>query len=529
MLTNYYTLRALIEEWGPRLAGAVVVEGYSQHKGSLILVFETSEGAQWSLNASVQAPLRHLFMYSGSNRWRKNVVDVFAPLRNQQVAGIELAQRDRMVILRLTSGDSVHFAIYGPRANVFFRHGPNKTLSSFRGSNAAIPELRIAPPPPTPEEIEAHLSKGKHLKTLVPLFPKALIEELWSRTGPIEDPQILSASILQMLDELDSPKSLVYWGEGRIPFFSTIFLSSLGLEPEEFESVDQAVCVCARRKMAVTRFSGLYDPLLKSIKVRAVGARKSLGKVVLELDKPSRADLHEKMGHLLMAQPRLYTPGSLHVTVPDIISEGPDVLIVMDPNRSAIENAGRYYEKAKAARAAREVSLERLQSLQKTAADLEKLLDEALHLDTVENVTKFQTKHETWLRALRASPDDPDIVPYRRYVLDDGYEVWVGRNAKQNDQLTLRDSRKYDLWLHARGVAGSHTILRLRGREDKPSKKIIEQAAAIAAWHSKARPSALVPVIVVERKYVRKPRKALPGAVLVEREKVVLVAPKLPE
>jgi len=119
-------------------------------------------------------------------------------------------------------------------------------------------------------------------------------------------------------------------------------------------------------------------------------------------------------------------------------------------------------------------------------------------------------------------------VPFRRYMLADGYEVWVGRNARQNDRLTLQYARKYDLWMHARGVGGSHTVLRLPGKSVHPPAAVVEQAAAIAAYFSKARTSSMVPVIVTERKYVRKPRKSRPGTVIVERERVLLVEPVLP-
>ena len=119
-------------------------------------------------------------------------------------------------------------------------------------------------------------------------------------------------------------------------------------------------------------------------------------------------------------------------------------------------------------------------------------------------------------------------IPYRRFDLGDGYEVWVGRNAKQNDSLTLRDARPFDLWMHARGVAGSHAVLRVKGRNDSPPRPILEKAAAIAAWFSKARTHSMAPVMVTQRKYVRKLKKAAQGAVRVEREEVIMIEPGLP-
>jgi predicted ribosome quality control (RQC) complex YloA/Tae2 family protein len=120
------------------------------------------------------------------------------------------------------------------------------------------------------------------------------------------------------------------------------------------------------------------------------------------------------------------------------------------------------------------------------------------------------------------------IIHPRRHTLSGGWIVLVGRSNRENDVLTHRIARQHDLWLHARGVAGSHVILQREGHREKPGKPIIEQAAAIAAYYSKARTSSMVPVVYTEKRYVRKPRKAAPGLAVCIREKVVLVEPRLP-
>jgi len=117
----------------------------------------------------------------------------------------------------------------------------------------------------------------------------------------------------------------------------------------------------------------------------------------------------------------------------------------------------------------------------------------------------------------------------RRFELAGGWIVLVGRSNKENDVLTHRVARPNDLWLHARGVAGSHVVLRREGHRDKPPKSIIEEAARIAAYYSKGRTSSMVPVICTEKRYVRKPRRATPGLAVCMREKVLLVEPRLPE
>ncbi len=124
----------------------------------------------------------------------------------------------------------------------------------------------------------------------------------------------------------------------------------------------------------------------------------------------------------------------------------------------------------------------------------------------------------------RHGPDQP-ARPFRRYLIDDTFEVWVGRNNKENDELTHRASHSRDLWLHAQGVSGSHVILRTAGKPEAVPKTVLAKAAALAALNSKARHSSLVPVIYTERRYVRKPRKSPPGLATCLRDQSLFVEP----
>ncbi len=110
--------------------------------------------------------------------------------------------------------------------------------------------------------------------------------------------------------------------------------------------------------------------------------------------------------------------------------------------------------------------------------------------------------------------------PYKQVVLD-GYRVWIGRNAKSNDRV-LADSHKEDLWMHARGVGGSHVVVRMGGGKQMPPAEMLERAAGAAAWFSQDRGSSVVPVSVTRRKYVVKPKGAAPGAVKILNEQQVL-------
>ena len=540
MITNYYTLRALVSEWKPRLAHATIVDCYSQHKGSLKIVFEDASSEYWTLNIDLQAPNRHLFMYAGSNRSRKNVVNVFESCVGKRVEDIELAYRDRLITVQIEGGRRLYVAVYGSRANVFLEEDGSRGSTQIGESaharivaflstkNAVLPVPRPSPAPPDEALIEQALTKGGSIAKLLPLYPPEIIAEIWHKTAGQEDPYLAAQAIAEIERAVENPEPLLYWDENNMPLFSTNRLAHIAQEPEKMESFDAAVRVCARRRLAISRFSGLYEPLLRSIRVRHDQADKSLERVKSALAQPERAEIHEKMGHLIMAQMGSYTPGSAEMEALDWLGDGKPLKIKMDARLTAVENATIYYEKAKSARVARKIASDRVSQLERSVSELRNMVLEVENLQTEQEVQQFRERHANWLAALDRTSTDGDSIPYRRFQLQQGYEVWVGRNAKQNDQLTLKDARKFDIWLHARGVPGSHTVLRLKNRDDKPPAFIIEQAASIAAWFSKSKTSGLAPVIYVERKYVRKPKKALPGSVMLEREKVVLVEPKLP-
>ena len=105
----------------------------------------------------------------------------------------------------------------------------------------------------------------------------------------------------------------------------------------------------------------------------------------------------------------------------------------------------------------------------------------------------------------------------------EGFEILVGRNNRQNDQLTLKTAKATDIWLHTQGIAGSHVIIRTEGRQ--PGEKTLFEAAQLAAFHSKGRASAQVPVDYTAVKFVKKPAGAKPGMVIFTNNKTLFVAP----
>ena len=113
-----------------------------------------------------------------------------------------------------------------------------------------------------------------------------------------------------------------------------------------------------------------------------------------------------------------------------------------------------------------------------------------------------------------------------KFISSDGYEILVGRNNKQNDEVTIRMSYSTDIWLHTKNIPGSHTLIRTNGSGEAPDSTILE-AAQLAAYYSKAKNSAQVPVDYTQIKNVKKPNGAKPGFVIYEKNNTIYVTPKL--
>jgi len=125
---------------------------------------------------------------------------------------------------------------------------------------------------------------------------------------------------------------------------------------------------------------------------------------------------------------------------------------------------------------------------------------------------------------------DLDTIRRNAFIYEpvDGFVIIAGRTSKDNDFISVEVAAPEDYWFHVRGMPGSHVLLRsLNGQE--PDKRLQETAAAVAAWHSKARNGGVTAVSMTKAKFVSKPGGVKDGTVYIKNEKVLKVRPALPE
>jgi predicted ribosome quality control (RQC) complex YloA/Tae2 family protein len=223
--------------------------------------------------------------------------------------------------------------------------------------------------------------------------------------------------------------------------------------------------------------------------------------------------------------------GAEEIIVTDYTTNQP-VTIPLDPSATPILNATSYFEKAKKTKVAREYAKERSKRVRHKLNVLEQLLSEVEQCQHKDTLREFINRHFQTLKQMgivKEKSQEADDIPFRRFTVAGGFEVWAGKNSRTNDVLTMKYAKPNDLWFHARGAGGSHVVLRVGTGNGEVGKEAIEQAAGIAAHYSQARNAKLVPVAYTQRKYVHKPRGAAEGTVVLQREKVVMVKPQLPQ
>ena len=232
-------------------------------------------------------------------------------------------------------------------------------------------------------------------------------------------------------------------------------------------------------------------------------------------------------GELLKANLYAVERGAAFVDVVNYYDpEGRQVRIPLKPELSPSQNAQRYFTEYRKANTAQEKLTQLIEESAAEIVYLESVADELTRAESDRELAEIKAELEQagYLRTSRMGKKKPPrALPPLHFISDDGFDIYVGRNNKQNDELTLRLSEKTDLWLHVKDVHGTHTIVSAMGKEVPPST--VMQAAILAAHHSRARQSSSVAVDFCPVRNVKKPAHAKPGMVIYDRYETVYVTP----
>ena len=274
-----------------------------------------------------------------------------------------------------------------------------------------------------------------------------------------------------------------------------------------------------------SRAGGTRADVARSLARERRRVRRKLKRLRQHLERTAGADRMRDEASLILASLHLIDPGANQVELTGF--DGVPRTIVLDPARKAQEHANALFRRASRLERGAVTLRDRIRDTETELVRIEDLRKREREGElTPEEITAFTPAPPAGSarRSTGGARSASAALPYRSYTSSGGLEIRVGRGARRNDDLTFHHSRPGDVWLHARHGAGAHVILRWTN-PDRPPAADLQEAAILAANHSRARASATVAVDWTRRKWVRKPRGAAPGAVVPDRAETVFVSP----
>lgn len=452
------------------LENAVLSDAFRHKEDELSLVFKLDENYfSLSLNTSCRQGLFQFFDYELSRS--SGVQPLFESIKYKRVKQIIQSKNDRSFLLEFEQNLILLFKCYGPLSNVILFEN-NIANEAYRSSIISDFQVQL-------DQLD-RLASGK-LSLEIDESKNKLSYFVYKRNQQYEfhiDKQIEEEQVYFSYDILDA-----------YTFFSQRYIQQYHFLKEK-------------------------ESLLKSLSDQIKRQEQVLYNNKTRLHYLENAINPEEIGHIIMANLHMMNKGDEKTELFDFY-RNENISIKLKKELSPQDNAAQYYRKAKN----RKLEIEQAYKMITQAEEKLKLLKPRLvEVQIAETKKALKQKDKIEFEQKNASG-------FKEFECD-GFRIYVGRNSENNDVLTLKFAKKDDLWLHAKGVSGSHVIIKNQQKRKTP-EHVIQRAAELAAYFSKSKSSGLVAVMVTEKKYVRKPKGALPGQVRVDREDVILAEPKL--
>lgn len=516
MHNNYFYLRQVSAVLAKKLNGWQLLTAFSQDKDELVFEF-LQDQTTFFVRATLKPDFVCLTMPDTFNRARKNTVDLFAPAMGKTVTGVIQYENDRSFAIQLDTNFLLLFKLHGNRSNVLL-YADNQPVELFQNNiendwNLQPETLHRLMQPTFEDFLKANQNPAAVYPTLGKLAAEYLDQQGFADKTAEEKWQQLQ----QVLQRLMHPAKYYVTNLRNLPVLSLLPIGDI-----QAETIDPLE--------AANRFFGFYATVTALVRergavVQALEKRRKqtesyLDKSYRKLDELLTETRNEQIANIVMANMHQIPTGIESVELHDFYHDHP-IRIKLKKELSAQKNAEVYYRKAKNEKIEVGVLEKTIAQKEKELAGINKHLEKIVSFTNVKPLRNYLK--ESNLAIEESTPQPENLFKKYEYM---GYEILVGKNAKNNDLLTREYAWKEDLWLHAKDVSGSHVVIKYQSGRVFP-EPVIERAAQLAAYYSKRKNDTLCPVTVTPRKYVRKPKGLPDGAVIVDKEKVVLVEPKL--
>ena len=577
-----FVTRCVAEELGRKLVNGKIDKVYQPEKDEIILGIRTfGESYRLLLSASASNARVHL-----TNVKRENPMTppMFCMLLRKHLVGatiVNISQCgfDRILKIDVRTRDelgdictrSLITEIMGRHSNIILVDESDKITDSAKHIDFTVSAVRQILPglkyenPPQQDKTDADkLSLEKLMEKIESLPEDALLDKFlvseFTGMSPLLAREIVyrfckntrlvaaeadsaafsvhTADFLKRLcEDKFLPSLVIDKNEKRPTAFSCVRLTQYenAAEEEGYDSISEVVDLYYERRSLREHMNQKGAALSKLVSNNIERCEK---KLVMHRENLKKAADREKLkmyGDLITANIYRIKYGDTSVEADNFYSETCEkVTIPLKADLSPSQNAQRYYKRYNKAKTTEKYAKEQIKAAEEEKFYLESVADALENIETIAELNEIKQeladggyttnradgrKKKNSKKAERKNASAP-----MKFISSDGYEILVGRNNRQNDELTLRMAYSTDIWFHTKQIPGSHTIVRTNGTGTAPDTTLM-QAARLAAYYSKARNSSQVPVDYTAVKNVKKPNGAKPGMVIYDHYNTVYVLP----
>ena len=549
-------------EMSAELIGARVAQIYQPARDELIFSFRAAEGTKKVLIRLTDSPRVHISSVSVEN---PPVPPMLCMLLRKRLGGARLTDitqpgNERVICLCFEAvneiGDRESLRLYieimGRYSNAVLTDGENRIIETVRRIDFSQSEERVLLPKLPYEQpamqdklcierhsadeicerIEALGGDDRAVLTAIQGISPIIARELVYRSSE-NDIKTQTEYLKELVEEGRGEPTLVYKADGSPMDFCFMDIRQYegALKVKRFDSYSELLDTFFSDRDRIARMRAKSSDLSKLLANTVDRLSRKINLQRADLKKCADREQLRIKGDLLQANLYRIERGSSAVTVENFYAEdNAPITIKLDPTKSPAMNAQRFYKEYNKAKTRELMLTKQIEKATEELSYIESVQDMLSRCETEAELSAIRSelREQGYIRAAKGTSKRKDKpLPPIEYKSSDGFRILVGRNNKQNDQLTLRMAAKNDIWLHTKGIHGTHVIIVGEGREI--SDTAITEAARIAAAHSKGRDSSQVPVDYTRVKNVSKPNGALPGKVIYVKYNTVYVTPAKPE
>ena len=525
------------------------------------------------ISASASLPLVYL---TDVNKPAPKVAPAFLMLLRKYIGTAKITDIFQMGLERILCfklehlnelGDLSHKCMYveimGKHSNIIFTDENNKIIDSIKRISANMSSLREVLPGREyflPDELkkkdllnteleefteilkskEYALSKSIYMNFagISPLIAEEIVlrASLSSQAPSTSLSELeythLFHTIKNLLDDINAHNfspNIVYRKEEALEFSSVELFSYNGEEYKKYsyDSVSKMLYDFYSSREAFVLNRQKSSDLRRIVNTALERASKKYDLQEKQLQDADKKDIYRVYGDLLNTYGYSLKGGESSFTTENFYDDNKEITIPLDKNKSAKENAKKYYDKyAKLSRTTKALSEE----IVNTKNDIEHLLSIQTALDvSSDDESLSQIRQELvdfgYIKKHSSGKQKKSTSHPYHYISTDGYDIYVGKNNYQNEELTFKVATGNDWWFHAKGIPGSHVILKSNNEEDLPDRAY-EEAAALAAFYSKAKDADKVEVDYIQKKNIKKVAGAAPGFVIYHSNWSMVATPK---